>query len=70
MSLEPECDLKYPRSRTNNAQNCLYRGGYLIGVKEAQNCDGQLGEEDQCEAEGELETGKTKNYLKSSLRSL
>lgn len=30
---------------------------YLIGVEEAQNCNGQLGEEDQCQAEGELEEG-------------
>lgn len=28
---------------------------YLIGVEEAQDCYGQLGEEDQCQAEGELE---------------
>lgn len=28
---------------------------YLIRVEEAQNCDGKLSEEDQCEAEGELE---------------
>lgn len=28
---------------------------YLLRVEEAQNCDGQLSEEDQCEAEGELE---------------
>lgn len=28
---------------------------YLIGVEEAQNRYGQLGEEDQCQAEGELE---------------
>lgn len=30
---------------------------YLIGVEEAQNCNGQLGEEDQCQAEGELKKG-------------
>ncbi len=33
----------------------IYRDGYLIGVEETQNCYGQLGEEDQCQAEGELE---------------
>lgn len=30
---------------------------YLIRVEESQNCNGQLGEEDQCQAEGELEKG-------------
>lgn len=30
---------------------------YLIGVEETQNCNGQLGEEDQRQAEGELQKG-------------
>lgn len=32
------------------------RGRYLFGVEEAENSNGQLGEKDQCKAEGELET--------------
>lgn len=44
------------------SQNSCAQGGcqalrreYLVGVEEPQDCDGQLGEEDQCQAEGELE---------------
>lgn len=52
--METECDLTVTFLQNN----------YLIGVEEAQDRYGQLGEEDQRQAEGELEREKTQIDIK------